>query len=215
METASLPQSADYRQSLNRHVAAVIPVGSHCLDVGCWNGNLGKYLIEQKHCIVDGVDAVPTLLKEARRNGYSEVYSMNLNEGSLNAGAIIKKYDCIIFADVLEHLVQPEKVLHFFAQFLSVGGCIVVSLPNVAFFMNRLRLLLGDWEYRDFGTLDKTHLRFFTLKSSKELLESAGFQVKQFRPYNQFGILKYFDPPVFPGLLAYQVLLVAKKVTDK
>lgn len=210
MPAPSLPQSADYRQSFNEHVAKVIPSGSLCLDIGCWNGNLGKYLVQKKRCVVDGVDAIPSILEEARSNGYEDTYLMNLNTELFQTRTITKKYDVIIFADVLEHLVQPEKVLQFFLQFLKSDGCVVVSLPNVAFIVNRLRLLFGNWEYRDFGTLDKTHLRFYTLQSSRNLLESTGLKVVKFRPYNQFGILRYFDPPLLPGLFAYQILLVAK-----
>lgn len=209
MHTSTIPLSADYRQSLNKHVIRAVPEGSRCLDIGCWTGNLGKFLMEEKGCIVDGVDVVTEVLEEARRNGYNATFQMNLNGETLDSSVISGKYDVIIFADVLEHLVHPVNVLRFFSQFLAPEGRMIISLPNVAFFMNRARLLFGSWEYKDFGTLDKTHLKFYTLESSQELIQQAGLELVFFRPYNQFGILRYFDPPLFPALFAYQILLVA------
>lgn len=210
MSTSTLPPSADYRESFNRHVFRAVPEKSHCLDIGCWTGNLGKLLIEKKGCIVDGVDVADGVLEEARKNGYADTFRVNLNGEVLDPSLFKKKYDVIIFADVLEHLVYPLGALKFFSQFLAPNGRMIISLPNVAFILNRLRLLLGNWDYQDFGTLDKTHLRFYTLQSSQALIREAGLELVSFRPYNQFGILRHFDPPLFPSLFAYQMLLIVK-----
>jgi len=211
METSTMQSSVDYRASVNRHVFNVVPENSRCLDVGCWTGNLGRLLIEEKGCVVHGLDGLKSVLDEAKGVGYSRTYEWNLNVDPLTAFETNERYDVIIFADVLEHLVDPGAVLTFFASLLRPGGKIIVSLPNVAFCMNRLQLLFGRWEYKDFGILDKTHLKFYTLQSSRLLLEQAGLRVVRFRPYNQFGILRYLDPPPVPSLFAYQILLVATK----
>lgn len=215
METNTSLQSSDYRTSVNRHVFGAVPKRARCLDVGCWNGNLGRMLIEEKGCQVDGVDFVPEILAEAQSVGYEKTFQMNLNGASLDGNAIDKRYDVIIFADVLEHLANPQKVLEFFSGFLEPEGKIIISLPNVAFLLNRLQLLCGKWEYKDFGILDKTHLRFFTLASGQQLVKDAGLRVLSVRPYNQFGVLRYLDPPVLPNLFAYQFLITAGSATQE
>lgn len=210
MERTTVLPSSDYTDSFNRHVLAAIPRETLCLDVGCWTGNLGRMLMTEKACVVEGVDAVPGVLEEALKAGYKKTYQINLNAEALELSSFDKQYDIIIFADVLEHLIHPAMVLREFSRLLSPGGRVVISLPNVAFLLNRLRLLLGKWDYTDFGTLDKTHLRFYTLRSAQQMVEEAGLKVSTVRPYNQFGILASFDPPLLPSLFAYQFLLVAR-----
>lgn len=213
MEISTVLRSSDYQDSINRHVIGAVPAGTTCLDVGCWTGNLGGILINEKKCRVDGVDFVGEVLQAARAKGYGKTYQMNLNAEVLDTSAIEKKYDVIIFADVLEHLVNPPAVLTYFRNFLHDGGQVIISLPNVAFLLNRLQLLLGKWEYRDFGTLDKTHLRFYTFKTGKKMVQEAGYTIVDFQPYNQFGLLRYLDPPPFSALLAYQFLITAKPLS--
>ena len=91
--------------------------------------------------------------------------------------ASLETYDAIIFGDVLEHLKDPRTVLKQFAGLLRPGGKILISLPNVANLWVRLNLLFGRFEYSKVGILDQTHLRFFTLKTAKELVSSCGLDV--------------------------------------
>lgn len=208
----NVPTSGDYTQSMNPFVFDAVPNNSECLDVGCWTGNLGKELIKKKGCIVDGIDVDASVLKTAKQSGYREVFKVNLNNDPLKLN-LEKKYDVIICADVLEHLINPQAVLIQLKKSLNPHGRIIVSLPNVAFILNRILLLLGNWDYREFGTLDKTHLKFYTLQSGVDLVASTGYSVKIKRPYNQFGILRYMGllTSLFPTLFAYQILITAKK----
>ena len=77
-------------------------------------------------------------------------------------------FDIIIFADVLEHLKEPETVLRRFKKYLKKDGYALISIPNIANWKMRVYLLFGKWHYKDVGLLDKTHLRFFTLKTAKD-----------------------------------------------
>ena len=83
----------------------------------------------------------------------------------------------VTFGDVLEHLRDPLAVLRMAVAKLKPTGFIVTSLPNVAHGDVRLSLLRGAFEYRDTGLLDRTHMRFFTLQSVRELLGEAGLVV--------------------------------------
>lgn len=213
MEKNIILESGDYSSSFNQYIYNEVPAGSECLDVGCWTGNVGKSLIGQKDCIVDGLDCKAEVLEVAIKNGYRETFLVNLNNESFDLNVINKMYQVILFADVLEHLINPVEVLSAFMDHVAANGRVIISLPNVAFILNRMRLLFGQWEYKDFGTLDKTHLKFFTIDSAVKMVQSAGLIVVKVMPYNQFGILRYIKPlkVIFPRLFAYQTLIVAKR----
>ena len=178
--------SGDYSTSLTLPVFNAVAKGTSCLDVGCFNGNLGRELIREKGCVVDGIDYREDMLKEAKKNGYRNTYLHDLSDQKLNFSDISEKYDFIIFADVLEHLVNPKGVLALLKPKLKDDGRVIISLPNVAFILNRFFLLIGKWDYKEFGTLDKTHLKFFTIKSAQGMVEESGFKVRKITPYNQF-----------------------------
>jgi len=200
---------ADYSHSVNSVVFGAIDERSEVLDVGCWNGNLGKLLISKKDCVVDGIDFELNVLKEAEINGYRQTFLVDLNKNPQQLKVIKKKYDVIVCADILEHIIDPQSVLQLLKGLLKPNGEVLISLPNVAFGLNRLNLLFGRWNYTEFGTLDKTHLRFFTAKTLKELVENAGLNIRYFHPYNQFGILAKIYPldQIWPEFMCYQLLI--------
>lgn len=202
-------KTTDYSQSFNQYVFNEAREKTLCLDVGCFNGNLGRALIEKKQCVVDGVDFAKEALNIAKKRGYRNVFLADLNK---ETPTLSEKYQTIIFADVLEHLISPEETISFFKGYLTGEGRVVISLPNVAFVLNRLLLLCGNWNYKEYGTLDKTHLRFFTIKSGVKMVENCGFEILKIKPYNQFDALKTINPlvKVFPSLFSYQFLIVAK-----
>jgi len=86
-------------------------------------------------------------------------------------------FDCIILADILEHLLRPDVLLRRVAPFLASGGAIVASIPNIAHGSVRLALLEGHFRYSETGLLDSTHIRFFTRDSLQELLEANGYSI--------------------------------------
>lgn len=103
-----------------------------------------------------------------------------------------RRFDVIVFADVLEHLDWPLPVLKSYLQFLAPGGSVIVSLPNIGLWSTRLSLLAGRFEYADTGVLDRTHLRFFTRKTAVRLIEEAGLTITG-RTYNP-GMVRPFVP---------------------
>ena len=205
--------SGDYSTSLTLPVFSAVERGTSCLDVGCFNGNLGRELIRKKGCVVDGIDYREDMLKEAKKNGYRNTFMFNLSDQNLDFSTISEKYDYIIFADVLEHLVNPKGVLTLLKAKLKNDGRVIISLPNVAFILNRFFLLIGKWDYKEFGTLDKTHLKFFTIESGQRMVEDSGFKVRKVTPYDQFKKLALVKPllKVLPGLFAYQFLIECEK----
>ena len=83
----------------------------------------------------------------------------------------------MVYADVLEHVLDARALLSAARPLLRPGGEVVVSLPNVATWTMRLRLLSGDFTYGDSGILDRTHLRFFTRRSARALLRASGLEI--------------------------------------
>ncbi len=90
-------------------------------------------------------------------------------------------FDCIIFFDILEHLVNPYSLLSSIKSKLTSNGVIVTSIPNIRFYRYLVRFVLhGEWEYQDEGLMDKTHLRFFTRKSLLNMFDRLDFEIIEF-----------------------------------
>jgi hypothetical protein len=84
--------------------------------------------------------------------------------------------------DVLEHLRDPEGLLRRLRSILKPSGRLLCTGPNVAYWAMRKELLLGRWDYQDTGIMDRTHLRFYTAKSWRRLLETGGYRVESLQP---------------------------------
>jgi len=89
------------------------------------------------------------------------------------------QFDIIVYGDILEHLRDPLQVFKGFNQSLRPDGRVIVSVPNFAHWWVRFNLLFGRFEYMDRGILDRTHLRFFTLRSFQEFLREAGLECEE------------------------------------
>jgi len=90
----------------------------------------------------------------------------------------------------LEHVSKPEKLLDYFRDFLEENGFLIASIPNVANWMIRIKLLFGNFDYSG-GILDKGHLKFFTYKNAKKLLEENGYRVVYVINNNTFILFKF------------------------
>ncbi len=139
------------------------------LDLGCGSGELGGRLRERGHYVV-GVDARPPSQELDR------FVKADLAEGVPDISE--RKFDCVILADVLEHLSFPEQLLEQALSYVQPAGRLLVSLPNVAHWSVRAQLAAGRFEYTNAGILDRTHLRFFTRSSARRLFRGAGLEIQ-------------------------------------
>jgi SAM-dependent methyltransferase len=136
-------------------------------------------------------------------------------------------FDAIVYADVLEHLVDPLRTLVGLNRFLAPGGVVIVSVPNVAHLWIRLLLLVGRFDYIDRGILDRTHLRFFIERSLQGIIAAAGLVVLHWTatpaPLYQLLPVRWHKPWVaathvinaaiaraLPRLLGHQLLVIAR-----
>ena len=163
-----------YRRDRPDLLALVPPHARRILDVGCGEGALGAKLKAALRAEVHGIELHAPAAAAARRvldsvtEGDATHVRLPFPEGA---------FDCLVFGDVLEHLVDPWTALRSTVKLLRRGGTVVASVPNLRHLGVTLPLLFaGRFEYEDEGILDRTHLRFFTRRSFVELLASAGLE---------------------------------------
>lgn len=165
-----------YYENERPEVAALVPPDARfVVDVGCGAGGLGRGLKARRPGVeVRGIEAVASQAENARRVLDDACHG--------TAEAPLPDHwprpDCVIFADVLEHLVDPWQVLRAYHAILRPGGTCVASIPNVAHRSVLKGLLRHRWDYEPYGILDRTHLRFFTRETAIEMFEGAGFTIR-------------------------------------
>jgi len=189
----------------NSIILKVINSDTEVLEFGPAHGRMTKYLKESlncKVCIVEIDEAAGNKAKEFADNSFIGDYWGDI-ENYLwleNLTNIEKKFDYIIFADVLEHLYNPWQVLESTKSLLKDDGSVLISIPNMGHNSIIIDLLNGKFEYRTIGLLDNTHIRFFTRASLERMVTDAGFEIENcFDPRNavectEFGN-SYSDVP--------------------
>ncbi|MBK8594451.1 MAG: methyltransferase domain-containing protein [Holophagales bacterium] len=152
--------------------------GLSVLDVGFGAGHLARR-IRARCRYLAGIELDPTAAMEG-----AAYFDDPLVEDVVSglAGPWREPFDVVIAGDILEHLPEPDLALTLLRPLLKPGGLLLVSLPNVANVTVRLGLLLGRFPLADRGILDRTHLRFFTRKTGRELLQRNGFEVVRETP---------------------------------
>jgi radical SAM superfamily enzyme YgiQ (UPF0313 family)/2-polyprenyl-3-methyl-5-hydroxy-6-metoxy-1,4-benzoquinol methylase len=171
------PPESDSIPLYFRHVrpeiaSAVPPDALSILDIGCGVGMLGKALkSDRAGRRVVGIEMNPAAARAAGET-LDEVYTADVEQFSPPFAR--GEFDCVVFADILEHMKDPWALVRHYTSFLAPGGTFVASIPNVRFLG-----LIGDlaergtWKYGDEGILDRTHLRFFTKKEFLSLMAQS------------------------------------------
>lgn len=154
-------------------VFRAVPGGSRVLDVGCDTARFGEALRKLKGCRVDGIEP-DGAAAEVARGRLDRIWQRRVEDDATFQG--LGPYDVVLFLDVLEHLVDPWRALKTATTVLRPGGAVHIVTPNVAHVSVVRRLLVGRFDYAEFGTMDRTHLRWFTRASLKASLENAGLE---------------------------------------
>lgn len=201
---------------------SMIPHGTSVLDIGCASGYVARRLVKDRQCQVVGVDCLEPEAVEA--TGF-EYHSIDLEKNPERLMALVRErsFDTILLLDVIEHLAVPEMfLLQLYRNLGDRPTRVIVSTANVAFFVVRLMLLLGFFNYGNKGILDITHKRLFSVRTFRNLLHQTGFMISRRvffpMPFQELGL-----PPAVcrwcerfhrwllrlrPSLFAYQILLV-------
>ena len=185
-----------------------VPSHVSVLEIGPASGYLTRALVE-RGCQVDAIELNPRDAEKAAP--YCRKLVVGSAEDPQVFGQLNGPYRVALLADVLEHLRSPDETLRWVAERLAPDGEVVVSLPNVAHWKVRLDLLRGQFEYRDDGVLDRTHLRFFTRSSAEALFRDAGLELLQAitpppKVRGRFGPLKELAKASWPTLFARQIV---------
>ena len=165
-----------------REMLPFVPLSARSvLDVGCSHGLFGSVLrSHHPGWELTGIEPDPDAATDARRHYRTVINGLYPDDMPGD-----RRFDCIIFNDVLEHVVDPWSMLRRTGDLLEDGGTVVASIPNVRYVIVVRNLLLrGRWDYADWGVLDRTHLRFFTRASIEELFASCGFEIESMTPIN-------------------------------
>jgi 2-polyprenyl-3-methyl-5-hydroxy-6-metoxy-1,4-benzoquinol methylase len=168
-----------YDEDRAEMVPFVPPTARRILDVGCSTGRFGLNLRAARAGLeLWGIDPSPhpgthPQPYDSRITGF---FPQDLPRG--------EDFDCIVFNDVLEHLVDPWETLRTSRLLVRAGGSVVASIPNVRHGPSVVAplLLRGRWSYREYGILDRTHLRFFTRSTIVDLFACSGYQIQAVEP---------------------------------
>jgi 2-polyprenyl-3-methyl-5-hydroxy-6-metoxy-1,4-benzoquinol methylase len=153
---------------------ADMPVGTKVLDIGAATGTLGKQL-SGAGFVLHGIEPHAAWAEMARPH-YADLRCGTLDDVG---DAFLSGHNVVVCADVLEHMAHPEQALRRLLSFQPAGCRLLISVPNIANLWIRLNLLMGRFDYTDRGILDRTHLRFFTQRTLKTMLNMVGVRVVQ------------------------------------
>jgi glycosyltransferase involved in cell wall biosynthesis len=214
------------RYSSHDYVRRLVGANQTVLDIGCGDGSVASDLGKNGNRVT-GIDRRPLDPLPLSLDCYVKA---DLDDGIAPALKELgsKHFSRILLLDILEHLDHPERMLAHCRELLDRDGELIISVPNVANLTVRLMLLFGKFNYSDRGILDRTHKRFFTRKTIRALVEQSAYEIRaekftvaplelviNLRPEHWLmrglnrilGLATRF----LPGLLAYQVMLVAQR----
>lgn len=153
-----------------------IQPNSTVLEFGCAYGRMTKHMCQQLHCQVYIAELDPeayACAKEFAEDGYCG----DIENGTWFSLFENKKFDYILFADVLEHLRNPAHVLSLAKKLLKPNGEIIVSFPNIAHFDILANLYLNRFQYTKIGLLDDTHIHFWGKADLERFFAALGLQI--------------------------------------
>lgn len=208
-------------EALNFPVLSRVPRAvRRVLDLGCGSGALGRRIKERISCEVVGVTNSESEASIAARH-LDRVLVRDLNAFEPQE---VGAFDCVIGSHVLEHLYEPERLLKLLHQSLSTDGELIIALPNVLHWRQRLEFLRGRFKYTDGGLMDRTHYRFFDWEAAQELLISSGYEIKETTSGGGFPLSRYLARlgagldsaalKISPGLFGHQFIFVCQTARD-
>jgi 2-polyprenyl-3-methyl-5-hydroxy-6-metoxy-1,4-benzoquinol methylase len=155
--------------------------GTKVLDIGCATGYIAEYLQKYKDCSVVGVENNPEQAQLAQKIcSVVFVGSIESQDIQFQIDQYVKKeglFNCVYMSEVIEHLIDPWKILRVLPRWIQKDGCLVITTCNVAHWRMRIELMKGKWAYQEYGILDKTHLKFFTYETFRQILLDNDYQI--------------------------------------
>ncbi len=176
-------KTSNYFEDTRDEMLAFVPTQAlRILEVGCGNAAFAARLKSTRAVHITVIEShAPAAEVAAQRVDRVLMGSFEDSLQQLRS----EIFDCVVLNDVLEHLVDPWEALRQLGTVLANTGVVVASIPNVRYLpVFKDYLLRGDWQYQRDGVLDRTHLRFFTEVSIRDLFTQSGYAVKQLQGIN-------------------------------
>jgi SAM-dependent methyltransferase len=202
----------DYFEIPRQEMLHYVPATSKTiLDVGCGKGAFGLLLNKRSQCEVWGVEPDSRSIPAAQANLHKAIHGLFSPELALPANY----FDAIIFNDVLEHMFDPLSALQYASTLLTARGVIVASIPNIGHFPIIWKLVTrGEWDYKDKGILDKTHLRFFTRDNITKMFTKAGFKLRSIEGINPYVCMEPEDRQIWNRCYRWAKFIPSKGIKD-
>ena len=203
-----------YYDIVREEILDLIPSSTkRLLDVGCGTGTISS--MAKKKFNIDEVVGIEKFEKAA------SVASARLDKvicgdiESIQLEYDNNYFDCILCADIFEHLINPENVIRKLHSLLSENGVMITSLPNIRHVVPLLKIIFDRLEHEESGVLDKTHLHFYTLHTMKKMFTESGFEIQRIE-YNRsislkFKVANIITLGLFKPFSIYQYIFVLKK----
>jgi UDP-N-acetylglucosamine 2-epimerase len=144
------------------------------LDIGCGAGVVGAAIRARQPAVVWGIER-DAGAAEVARTRLDEVFVGDIEQ--LEMPPDTAPFDCVVCADIIEHLFRPLATLRKIRTWLAAEGKLIASIPNIRHHSIISGLLEGNWTYESAGLLDRTHVRFFMKSSIERLFQEAGFTI--------------------------------------
>lgn len=161
-------------------VLRMVEPGSKVLEIGAGPGSITKHLSGSHGCTVVALEIDPSAIINLRKLSL-KIHSLDLNHS--NWSSVVSQedgfFDYVIAADVLEHVLDPWRVLQEMVSLLRNNGAIILSLPHVGHASVMACLMDEDFEYWNWGLLDRTHIRFFGIKNIQSLINDSGLEIEK------------------------------------
>jgi len=179
MKYGDYPEDISVIDNIYGKTFDLIEKGSQVLDIGCATGRFSRYLVSKKNCFVTGIEKDPLLAAKAKGVLQEVILGDAIEESTYRE--IKHRYDFILLMDVLEHTVKPGYILAKIKDYLKDGGRAILSTPNIVYWAERKKILLGKFDYQPEGfVMDNEHVHFFTYNSIKDLIEEYGYTIRRF-----------------------------------
>lgn len=205
-----------YYQLDRREILRHVPTSAKkVLEIGCGYGAFGGILKSERDVEVWGIEICEAAAEAASRK-MDRIIVANIEQENLSLP--LNYFDCLIFNDILEHLINPWRVLHSLRANLVDAGHVVASIPNIRYYHTMKALLLRkEWRYTNAGILDKTHLRFFTEKSVRDMFQSCDYDMVHIEGINslrytpRLKVLNWITGCKFEDMRYLQFVYVGQK----
>jgi len=156
-------------------VCRMVGKGRRVLEVGAGPGSLTRMLRAHGNHVT-AVERDEAALPELRKH-CEQLVVANLDDPAWPSLVAGQTFDAVVAADVLEHLVDPWSTVARMGSLVAEGGEVIASVPHAAHASVLASLLEEDLEYRDWGLLDRGHIRFFGMRNVQALFEGAGMKI--------------------------------------